>query len=191
MKKVLKIFMALLISILVFTANTYAAEITTNVEVQKNEKEYIVTFKINEITAETEGINVFSTILNYNKDDFEEVKKEDIINKNDWGSVTYNEETGKMLTFRGERVKDRNEEVLEIKLRQKENPKNGNTEIKFSETQASDGSLLLRADEMTVKISLEKNMIKDIIIYVLIGIAGLLVLRIILRNVIKRRRKVR
>lgn len=190
MKKVLKISIMAFIAILLLTVNVYAADFITNADVQKNGNEYVVTLKIKEITANVEGINVFSTMLEYDRNDFEMVKKEDVTSKNKWGEPEYNEETGKMLAFTSSFTKANDEAIIEVKLKQKENPKNAKAEIKFSKTEAANPEKRLLADDITINFMLDKQGIdvKTIIIYILIGVIVLLVLRILLRTITKRRK---
>ena len=180
----------MIILLLTFATNVFAADFTISANVQKNEKEYIVTLLLDKITTDVEGINVFSANFEYDKDAFEKVKKEDIISKNRWNDVTYNEETGKMLLFRSDFTKESKQEIIEIKLTQKENLAKNKTEIKFLKAQASDSKINLRADDISINVMLDSNNsgIKSIIIYGLIGVIVLLALRIVFRAITKRRK---
>ena len=190
MSKALKIFMITFIAILLFATTVYASDFSINANVQKNGNEYIVTLLISEISADLEGVNVFSSTIEYNRDDFEIVKKEDVTGKNKWGEPGYNEETGKMLAFTSDFNRKNNEEVIEIRLKQKDNPKNKEAEIKFLKTEAANSKERILADDITIKFKLDGGnfKVKDIIIYILIGVIVLLVLRIIFRTITKRRK---
>lgn len=190
MKKTLKIFAMMIIAILVLTTSVFAASFIISANVQKNEKEYTVTLMLDKIIADVQGINVFSTNFEYDKEVFEEIKKADITSKNDWNDVTYNEETGKMLLFRSDFTNESNKPIIEIKLKQKENVSKNKTEIKFLKTQATDSKADLRADDITVNINLnsDNTLIKNIIIYIAVALILLLLLRIIIKAFTKRRK---
>ena len=185
MRKALKICTILIALILMMATNVLAAEVLMSTDVQKDGKEYLITLKIDKLTVDVEGIMVFSARLDYDREDFEVVKEEDITTKNDWGKPNYNEDSGILLLWREDFTKGENEEIVEIKLKQKENPKNNKSKITFFKIQATDSKEALKADDITIEIELRNA---GTAIYVVVGALALLVVIVILKNTTKRRK---
>lgn len=191
MKKMVKIIPLMISIIFLMTINVLAVDFSVKVDVQKEDKEYLLKISLDELNFVGAGMNAFICDLEYDRSIFEEVKTEDIQIKNGWTDLTYNEENGSMLLLREDFTKNRGEEVLEIKLKQKNNAKDGDTEIKITNIQASNAQDDLDADSKIVNLKIDGNtsILKIVLIVILIIILILAVLKIIVRAQLKRRKR--
>lgn len=191
MKKMVKIIPLMISIIFLMTINVLAVDFSVKVDVQKEDKEYLLKISLDELNFVGAGMNAFICDLEYDRSIFEDVKTEDIQIKNGWTDLTYNEENGSMLLLREDFTKNRGEEVLEIKLKQKNNAKDGDTEIKITNIQASNAQDDLDADSKIVNLKIDGNtsILKIVLIVILIIILILAVLKIIVRAQLKRRKR--
>ena len=190
MKNTTKIIVLMIITMCFMTINVFGADFSIGVTMEKQEKEYTIKITLEELIGTGIGINAFVCDLEYDREIFEVVKQQDITAQNGWGDLTFNEKNGSMVTLRNDFTKQTGEQILEIKLTQKENAKSGNTEIKITNIQASDSQNDLDADDKIIKVKVEgQNSVSKTIFIVGIAIIILSVIRIIVRTQAKRRKR--
>lgn len=191
MKKLVKIVSLMIITMFLMTINALAADFSVNADIQKQDKEIILKISLGELEFTGAGMNGFICDIEYDRSVFEIVKEEDIKTKNGWTDLTYNEENGALLLLRDDFTKNKGEELVEIKFKQKDNAKQGETEIKITNIQATNSQEDLDADTKSVKLKIDAktSILKNILIVILIIILVLLVLRIIVRTQVKRRKR--
>ncbi len=130
-----KIFFLINILIICFslTSLTYAIEesnvieINTSKEQVKKGEEVEISIKIP--SSET-LVYTYSGVLEYDKDAFNVVTKENFIAENSWENVEYNEQNGKFILTNNESYG--NEEILKIKLVCKSDKENIDTKININ-----------------------------------------------------------
>lgn len=191
MKKITKIIPLMIIIMLLMTISVFAADFSINANLEKQDKEYILRISLGDLANKGPGITGFICDLEYDKEVFETVKLEDITAKNGWEDLTYNPDNGAILVLRINSTNQIGEDILEIKLHEKENAKSGNTEIKITDIQATNSENDLEADDTVVnlKIAGEWSIFKTILIIILVIIIILFILRLIVRTQVKRRRR--
>lgn len=190
MKNTTKIIVLMIITMCFMTINVFGADFSIGVTMDKQEKEYTIKIALEELIGTGIGINAFVCDLEYDREIFEVVKQQDITAQNGWGDLTFNEKNGSMVTLRNDFTKQTGEQILEIKLTQKENAKSGNTEIKITNIQASDSQNDLDADDKIIKFNVEgKTSSPKTILIVGIAIIILSIIRIIVRTQAKRRNR--
>lgn len=109
-----------------------------------------ISLKIADINAGELGINTVESMLNYDKEFFENIK---IDSKNNW-SITYNEGTGKLLAVLVTTGVSTNQEIGTITLKIKENPSTKTGKINFTEVSSNDGKNIIPTENQTVEINL-------------------------------------
>ena len=191
MKKITKIIPLMIIIMLLMTISVFAADFSINANLEKNNKEYTLRISLGDLVNKGTGITGFICDLEYDREVFETVKLEDITAKNGWEDLTYNPDNGAILVLRIDSTNQIGEDILEIKLHEKENAKSGETEIKITNVQATNSESDLEADEkiVSLKIDGEGSILKTILIVVLVIVIILFVLRLIIRAQVKRRRR--
>lgn len=191
MKKLVKIIPLMISIVFLMTISSLAADFSIKTDLQKQDKEYTLKILLDELNFTGIGMNVFMCDLEYDQEIFELVKQEDITMKNGWSDLTYNEQNGIILLIRDDFTKKSGEEIVEIKLKQKENVKQKETEIKITNIQATNSQNDLEANEQIINLKMDgkSSILKTILIVVLIILLALLVLRAIIRTQTKRRRK--
>lgn len=191
MKKITKIIPLTIITILLMTISVFAADFAINANVEKQDKEYTLRISLGDLASKGTGITGFICDLEYDKEVFETVDLEDITAKNGWEDLTYNPEKGAILVLRINATNQIGEDILEIKLHEKENAKSGNTEIKITNIQATNSENDLEADDtiVSLKIDGEGSVLKTILIVILVIVIILFILRLIVRTQVKRRKR--
>ena len=103
------------------------------------------------------GINVVEGYLKYEDSFFSAME---MVDKNDW-KVTYNNKNGKFLTSKIiEGIKEE-QEILLIKLKVRDDLKEGETEVKLQEITSNDGVNLVSDGNKSIKIKIKGNNSKD------------------------------
>lgn len=190
MKNTTKTILLMIMTIFLMTINVLGAEFGIGVTMDKQDKEYTIKISLEELIGTGIGINAFVCDLEYDREVFEVVKQKDITAKNGWGDLTFNEKNGSMVSLRNDFTKQIGEQILEIKLTQKESAKSGTTEIKITNIQASDSQNDLDADDKIIKFDVEgQNSLSKTSLIVLVAIIILNVIRIIVKTQSKRRNR--
>ena len=120
-------------------------------------EEVTISLKISNIDMGEHGINVVEGYLKYEDGFFSAME---MVDKNDW-KVTYNNKNGKFLTSKIiEGIKEE-QEILLIKLKVKDDLKEGETEVKLQEITSNDGVNLVSDGNKSIKIKIKGNNSKD------------------------------
>lgn len=190
MKKLTKIIPLMISIIFILTISSLAASFSVKTDVEKQDDYYTLKLSLNEVGVSGNGINAFICDIEYDRNSFEELKKEDITLQNGWEDLTYNPAKGTILTLRNDFTKKQGEEILEVKLHPKASAKN-KTEIKVTNLQASNSQIDLEADDQVIELSLngKSSILKTILIIAVVIVILLVVIRIIAVKKQKRRRR--
>ncbi len=120
-------------------------------------QEVTISLKISNIDMGEHGINVVEGYLKYEDGFFSAME---MVDENDW-KVTYNNKNGKFLTSKIiEGIKEE-QEILLIKLKVKDDLKEGETEVKLQEITSNDGVNLVSDGNKSIKIKIKGNNSKD------------------------------
>lgn len=119
-----------------------------------------ISIKIKNVGIE-EGVNSIQGHLIYSKDDWEQVRLEDIKSKNNW-SITYNnEETeseGKFILINFGLGETEEQELAQITLKSKTRMISKNSEIKLSELYTTDGERMIELEDEVKQIKIQGDM---------------------------------
>lgn len=157
MNRLKKISFIALMTIIILTNLmniTYATiSCKTSLEISKEEyktgEEFDCYIKISDIST-TKGIIAIGGKLEYDKNS---LSLENIKGEDEWSNPTYNDENGKLISFRNSFAKQ-DENVFKITFKVKYNSK-GNTKIQLKEFEVSDGNEETTIEDFskTIKIS--------------------------------------
>ncbi len=154
-KKGLIITFLLLIALLIIPlTSVYSASEKLKLETSKDTAIYgdEITVTLN-FEKEENNLYAYTAKLSYDKDVFEEISKDDFQENEQWQDVTYNSSSNKFGLINKEGNESQN--IIEVKLRVKDNAKRGKTQISISNATASNGeqdiSLGSASKELTIK----------------------------------------
>lgn len=120
-------------------------------------QEVTISLNLSDIDMGEHGINVVEGYLKYEDSFFSAME---MVDKNDW-KVTYNNKNGKFLTSKIiEGIKEE-QEILLIKLKVRDDLKEGETEVKLQEITSNDGVNLVSDGNKSIKIKIKGNNSKD------------------------------
>ena len=166
MKRKIGILIFIIIMILGISNYSQASSFNLDISADKTEieagEETEINVKLTNIDMGEKGINVVEGTLEYDKDFIENIQLEGI---NEWKKI-YNDEDGKLkgkflLDKMSEGIKEE-ESIGTIKLKIKEDAKQGETQIKIKDIKSNDGENLVDTEDkvITLKIS-NTNQEKD------------------------------
>ena len=122
-----------------------------------SEASSFISLNLSDIDMGEHGINVVEGYLKYEDSFFSAME---MVDKNDW-KVTYNNKNGKFLTSKIiEGIKEE-QEILLIKLKVRDDLKEGETEVKLQEITSNDGVNLVSDGNKSIKIKIKGNNSKD------------------------------
>lgn len=151
------IFMlVILITIKVQASDGLKASVqSSKIEIKKTE-EIVITLKLDEYQNIKNGINAYKATLEYDEDIFEEVLEKDFESKNNWEMLKYNKDTKELVAIKkaGSTVP---EEVVEVRLKAKEEIEPKTTEIKVKDIVTSDGKRDIEIEEAKVAVNVIKE----------------------------------
>lgn len=113
-----------------------------------------VTISVNNMNIGGDGMKVFSGILNYDTNIFEEITAKDITGLNSW-EVSYNAETKKILLDRKDFITE-DAEICKITFKVKDGVETENTQIKITNPSTSNNRIDIDGTEGQATISLKK-----------------------------------
>lgn len=113
-----------------------------------------VTISVNNMNIGGDGMKVFSGILNYDTNIFEEITAKDITGLNSW-EVSYNTENKKILLDRKDFITE-DAEICKITFKVKEGVEAENTQIKITSPSTSNNRIDIDGTEGQAIISLKK-----------------------------------
>ena len=190
MKNLTKTLILMIIAIFLMTVSVYGADFSVKMDSNELDNEIEIKIALEQVNFTGIGINALIFDLEYDREVFETVTPENITLLNGWEDLTYNSETGSLLTLRSDFTKMSGEEIAKIKLQKKLTAKSGETEIKVTGIQASNSNQDLEALDQVVVVNIENNnLVKTIITVVVIIIALLFITRILIKNTNKRRKR--
>lgn len=172
--------------IVIFPHIAFARQVEINAdkaEIKAGDK-ITISVKIKDVSIE-EGMNSMQGQLVYDKDDWEQVTKEDIKSKNNW-SITYNDEEteseGKFILINFGSGEVEEQELLEITLKSKKKIIGGNSEIKLTELYTTDGENMIKMEDQAKEINIQGDMLPLVLISILVLIAIIVVIVIITKR---------
>lgn len=113
-----------------------------------------VTISVNNMNIGGDGMKVFSGILNYDTNIFEEITAKDITGLNSW-EVSYNAKTKKILLDRKDFITE-DAEICKITFKVKDGVETENTQIKITNPSTSNNRIDIDGTEGQATISLKK-----------------------------------
>ncbi len=151
MKKSIAILLTILL--IFITATTVLAaekvELTTNKSELNVGEEFQISINFD---SEETSLYSYTAKLNYDKDIFEEIEKEDFEEQENWSDITYSKYDNKFsLSSKDE---ENNQKVLNINLKVKENAKSGETTITLHSASASNGENTIELEDASQKINI-------------------------------------
>ena len=163
-----KMGVLIFVIVMIVGISNYSQESSFNLDISADKteieagEETEINVKLTNIDMGEKGINVVEGTLEYDKDFIENIQLEGI---NEWKKI-YNDEDGKLkgkflLDKMSEGIKEE-ESIGTIKLKIKEDAKQGETQIKIKDIKSNDGENLVDTEDkvITLKIS-NTNQEKD------------------------------
>lgn len=129
------------------------ADIINEVSEIKAGQELTITLKFDNYQDINKGINAYKATLVYDKDIFEEVVVDNFKQQNQWDEFQYNKQTGEFVAIKRAGSKAP-EEIVQIKLKAKEDAKPGKTDIKIIDIVTSEGKQDIQVGETTESIDI-------------------------------------
>ncbi len=119
-------------------------------------QEVIVTLKFDKYNQISKGINAFKATLQYDENLFEKVTQANFTTKSDWEELKYNAETKELVAIKKAGSK-REEDILQLKLKVKNEIEPGKTNVKIGQVVTSEGKEDLLLEDATVGIDIIKD----------------------------------
>ena len=142
-------------------ASTYKFSATADKTTVKPGDEVLISLKVSDINAGSDGINVVETTLVYDKNVFDSFN---FIPKNDW-KHTYNsnagERFGKLLYTKMITGVTKDEEIGVLKFKLKDELNISETEIKLLQVTSNDGYELMNDGDKIIKLKIVKDIIPE------------------------------
>jgi len=132
------------------------ANLYGNVSTLTGGQELQVTLKLDQYKNIGKGLNAYKAKLEYDKNVFENVSKNNFLSLNNWEMLEFNEKTGEFVAIKKSGSK-KPEEVVKIRLKTKNNIKDGKSTVKVKEIVTSEGKKDLFADDESISINLVGN----------------------------------
>ncbi len=188
MKKIIKLFLIIILAIMTFSTNVYASSASIATEVEIDENEVLLYVKLDKFENNGRGISGFVTDIEYDKSIFEEIKEEDIILQNNWVDLMYNAQAGSIVVLRNDFAKEEGQDIVIIKLHPKKDSIK-NTKIKLTSIQMTDAQNDIDIPDEEISINFNGIDFMKIVIPI-IGVAlVILIFRFAIRSNRKRRIK--
>ncbi len=161
MKKIIVANVILFIFLILIGSNVLAAtslnaSVTSSLQEAKGGQEVIVTLRFDTFQEVKKGINAYQATFEYDKEVFEQVKEDDIKALNNWEKLKYNQETGELVAIKRAGTKAE-EDIVQIKLKVKEDAKPQETEVGINDIVTSEGKEDLFIQDAIVKINIIKE----------------------------------
>ena len=133
------------------------ANLTSSMQEVKGGQEVVVTLKFDKYKEKIKGINAFKATLDYDKEIFEKVEQKDFKVKNDWEELKYNQGTGEFVAIK--KAGSREEDIVQIVLKVKEDVEPGKTNIAIENIITSEGIEDLLLNNTNIQIDIIKDQI--------------------------------
>ncbi len=157
MKKIAVFFITMILFLTIAT-NVIAVE---NIELKTTKdkvnlgEELIVSIDLNLDNKDKTSLYAYTAKLNYDKDVFEIIDESNFVENENWSDITYNKNNNKFALINKKGKVDEN--LLQIKLKVKENATLGNTTIAINSVTASDGEKDITLESKTKSIMVVKE----------------------------------
>ncbi len=132
------------------------AKLTSSMEELKSGQEVTITLKFDKYNQISKGINAFKATLQYDENLFEKVTQANFTTKSDWEELKYNAETKELVAIKKAGSK-REEDILQLKLKVKNEIEPGKTNVKIGQVVTSEGKEDLLLEDATVGIDIIKD----------------------------------
>lgn len=144
---------ALVVGLLINTVNAASiiATMTTSKTTVAESSEFLVTIKVSNIDAGTNGINSISGIFSYDTKVFESITGSSLAGSNNW-TPNYFPDTGKIILMKPSFTKS-DEDVLQITLKTKANTAGKSGVISFKNIEASNSETDIQAADISTTIT--------------------------------------
>lgn len=187
------LFGAIFLTLALIFSTTYVYSADFQIQMNSNKTEIQpgetidIQVALDNFEGKTIGSNVFMATLEYDKNVFEKLKEENIEALNEWTGFSYNEENGKMIMNKMNKV-EKNEAILKIHFTVKKDIENTNTTIKILDAKSAGDSKQLNADTGQIEIKIEKNnTVISIIIPIVLFIIGEIIAYVVIKLNIKKK----
>lgn len=159
-KKSLYVIVFILVCLILTSAmvisntNVIKCKLTSSAQEIKAGEKVTVTLKFDEYNQITKGINAFKATLKYDNDNiFETLTQEDFKTLNNWEELKYNPTTKELVAIKKPGSKQA-EDVLQITLTAKINPKLEKTSIEIKDISTSEGKGDIILDNKTIDVNI-------------------------------------
>ncbi len=163
MKKTIMYIMGLIIFSSIATTvlaiaktDNIGAKLTSSTEELKAGQEVILTLRFDKYNQIIKGINAFQATLQYDEEIFEEVTQSSFTTKNDWEELKYNVETKELVAIKKAGSK-KEEDILQLKLKVKNEIEPEKTNVKIGQIVTSEGKEDLLMEDATIDIDIIKE----------------------------------
>lgn len=137
----------------VFAANVQTEITTTKEEAQaKDEEEITLSLKLKEFKEIQDGLYAYKGKIQYDKNVFYEIETTDFVTQNSWESIKYNKENNEFVVIKKSGTTNA-EELLQIKLKVKNNAIAGKSSIVITNQTTSEGKDDIKIDEINIDIT--------------------------------------
>jgi len=132
------------------------AKLTSSVEELEAGQEAIITLKFDKYNQINKGINAFKATLQYDENVFEKITQTNFTTKNDWEELKYNVATKELVAIKKTGSKSE-EDILQLKLKVKNEIEPGKTDVKIGQILTSEGREDLLLEDATIEIDIIKE----------------------------------
>lgn len=154
-KKILKIAIIMIMSILVWASIVNAFSLTVTMTPSSTtvaeSTEFTVKIKVSNLDVGTNGINTVSGYFKYDKDIFETITDSSIDGCNGW-SPTYTADSEKITLYKGTFVKTE-EDVFQVTLKTKSGIAGKSGKIEFTQIMAGNSDTEIKAQDISTEIT--------------------------------------
>lgn len=155
------IFSSIATTILAITkTDNIEAKLISSVSDLKAEQEVIVTLKFDKYNQITKGINAFKATLQYDEKIFERVTTTNFTTLNDWEELKYNAETKEFIAIKKAGSK-KAEDILQIKIKVKNQIEPAKTQIRLSQILTSEGKEDLLMEDAVLDLDIIKDQLPN------------------------------
>lgn len=134
------------------------AKLTGSAQQLEAGQEITITLKFDKYNQIVKGINAFKAKLQYDEEIFEKVTQASFTTQNDWEELKYNGETKELVAIKKAGSK-KEEDILQLKLKVKDEIEPAKTEVKIGQILTSEGKEDLLLEDATIGLNIIKEQI--------------------------------
>ena len=138
------------------TTDKIEAKLIASKEELEAGEEVVVTLKFDKYNEIIKGINAFKATLQYDEEIFEKVAQSNFTTQNDWEELKYNAETKELVAIKKAGSK-KEEDILQLKLKVKNEVEPKKTDIEIIEIVTSEGKEDLFMEPATIHVDIIKE----------------------------------